>query len=201
MLTPYYSHSLTPYCTCNDDKMHGQIITTFLGKVTTVCPDATATMTGIQGGTPTAEPSCYPTHGPPHTNPKLDQLIKLCGASESTFGAVCATDRGGDRIEVGCPLKSQGKQSDPVQNNNYWAWFEKADNAPKDCKYLFRQAGSSINNDNEARPRVDALCIPAFEAIRDKCPWNGGEVKNQCGTFKYMSCPYVRDCKPGSPGG
>jgi len=180
--------------------MHGEIVTTYLGKETTVCPDATATMTGINPGMPTEEPSCYPTHGAPHDNPDLDELIKLCGAGMPEFAAVCRTDASSDQgITVRCP-GGGGSQRLPINNNYYRAWFEKADDAPEDCNYLFNQGGS--DNDDEVGVRVDALCIPVFEAIRDKCTWNGGEAKNQCGTFKYQSCSWKSGgCKVGSPGG
>lgn len=195
-MPPYHSYSLKPYCTCNDDAMHGEIVTTYLGKVTTVCPDATATMTGIENGTPTVEPSCYPTHGPPHNNPDLDQLIKLCKAGKPEFAAVCRSDASKD-INVQCPGGAQVKRPNPLFDNHYDAWFEKANDAPADCRYLFKQGGST--DDNAVGARVDALCIPAFEAIRDKCPWNGGEVRNQCGTFKYQSCVLGAPCKVGDP--
>lgn len=201
ILTSYHSHSLEPYCTCNDDKMHGSIVTNYLGTETTVCPDATATMTEIGGGTPTEEPSCYPTHGEPHDNPDTDQLIKLCRAGKSEFAAVCRSKNDSTgKIDVGCPGRSDFDRGDypPVRYNHYDAFFEKADDAPEDCDYLFGQGGS--DNDDEVGARVDALCIPAFEAIKEKCTWNGGEVKNACGTFKYQSCPNGGTCKPGSPG-
>ncbi|SPO03657.1 uncharacterized protein DNG_06340 [Cephalotrichum gorgonifer] len=185
------------YCTCNDDKMHGSIVTTYQGKETTVCPDATATMTSIE--TPTAEPSCYPTHGPPHDNPANDELLKLCGAGKSEFAGVCRTKMGEGLgyANVGCPNAGAGTQN-PIQNNHYGAQFEKADNAPEECNYLFGLGGS--DNDDEVGVRVDALCIPVFEAIRDKCSWNGGEAKTPCGTFKYQSCPLGSKCNFGNPG-
>ncbi|CRK41581.1 hypothetical protein BN1723_015939 [Verticillium longisporum] len=190
------SQSSGPYCTCNDDKIHGEIVTTYLGKETTVCPDATATMTGIQDGTPTVEPSCYPTHGPEHSNPELDELIKICNAGKSEFAAVCRSNASRN-IEVRCP----GRRGpwEPVSNDRYHAWFKFADEAPEDCRYLFGDNGAK--NDDAVGARVDALCIPAFEAIKKKCSWNGGEVKNQCGTFVYQSCPLSRWCEPGHPQG
>ena len=178
--------------------MRAQITTTYLGTPTTVCPDAVATMTGIEDGTPTEEPTCYPTHGPPHDNPENDELIKICAAGDGEWAAVCRSDAN-TRITVHCPGRPSGTFHIPVANNGYYAWFEKAEDAPADCEYLFGQNGS--DNDDMVGPRIDALCFPPFEAIRDKCTWNGGEVKNQCGTFKYQSCPYSGGCEPGSPGG
>ncbi|EMR63473.1 hypothetical protein UCREL1_9579 [Eutypa lata UCREL1] len=190
------SYDLDPYCTCNDDLMRGQITTTYLGNPTTVCPDAVATMT-IEDGTPTEEPSCYPTHGPPHDDPEVDELIKLCAAGWATWGIVCRDPN--TRIRVSCPGGALENWFAPTSNNEYHAWFEKAEDAPEDCDYLFGQNGS--DDDDAVGARIDALCEPPFQAIRDKCTWNGGEVKNQCGTFKYQSCPRGHDCQPGSPGG
>lgn len=186
------------YCTCNDDKMHGTLVTKHRGKETTVCPDATATMDGIESGTPTADPSCYLTHGPPHDNPDEDELIKICMAGKSEFAAVCRTEIKKDiGISVGCPGQWSGRNDSPVKNNHYNAWFERANDVPEDCDYLFRQG--DFDDDNEVGIRVDALCIPVFKTIRDKCTWNRGEVKNQCGTFKYQSCSLGVLCKWGSP--
>lgn len=176
--------------------MRGQITTTYLGNPTTVCPDAVATMT-IEDGTPTEEPSCYPTHGPPHDDPEVDELIKLCAAGWATWGIVCRDPN--TRIRVSCPGGALENWFAPTSNNEYHAWFEKAEDAPEDCDYLFGQNGS--DDDDAVGARIDALCEPPFQAIRDKCTWNGGEVKNQCGTFKYQSCPRGHDCQPGSPGG
>ncbi|KAI9163909.1 Leucinostatins biosynthesis cluster protein T [Paramyrothecium foliicola] len=178
-------------------RMETRIKTTYLGKATTVCPDATATMTSILDGTPTEEPHCYATHGPPHDNPEMDQLIRLCDARLPEFAAVCRTDAS-DVIEVRCPGMGTLPRG-PISDNKYLAWFVKADNAPEDCNYLFRQG--DYKNDDEVGVRVDSLCIPAFDAIRDHCPWNGGEVKNHCGTFKYQSCTFNRNCPPGAPSG
>ncbi|KAM0645771.1 hypothetical protein ACHAQF_000085 [Verticillium nonalfalfae] len=159
-----------------------EIVTTYLGKETTVCPDATATMTGIQDGTPTAEPSCYPTHGPEHSDPVMDELIKICNADKSDFAAVCRSNTNRN-IEVRC--HGQRGPWEPVSNNKYFAWFKPADKAPEDCRYLF--GDNDAKDDDAVGARVDALCIPAFEAIKKKCSWNGGEVKNQCGTFVALN--------------
>jgi hypothetical protein len=80
---------------------------------------------------------------------------------------------------------NENKEESTVVNNHYDIRFEKADNAPDDYNYLFK-LGSSDNTD-KVGVRVDTLCILALEAIRDKCTWNGGEARNQYGTFKYQS--------------
>ncbi|KAM0267344.1 hypothetical protein ACHAQH_010114, partial [Verticillium albo-atrum] len=54
-----------------------ETFTTYLGKKTTVCPNAIAAMTGIRDGTPAAEPSRSPTYGPEHSNPELDAVTKI----------------------------------------------------------------------------------------------------------------------------
>ena len=181
--------------------MHGQIVTTYSGKATTVCPDATATTTSIQVETQTLEPSCYPTHGPPHDKPWNDELIKLCRAVKGNFASVCKSNaRNG--VSVDCPGLNVPKgwpAVKPIESNTYWAYFEQADKAPEYCKSLFEGGGSGNKNDVDAR--IDTLCVPAFEAIQKKCTWNGGEVKNQCGTFKYQSCPIGKICAPGKPQG
>ncbi|GJN86974.1 hypothetical protein PLIIFM63780_010556 [Purpureocillium lilacinum] len=162
------SYSLTPYCTCNDGKMHGQIATTYGGKVTTVCPDATATMTSSQVATQTLEPSCYPTHGPPHNNPANDELIRLCRTGKDDFARVCKSETR-SKVHVACPGPPGPYKGPwrPIDNNKFWAWFEEADNAPEECKLLFKQGGSG--NPDEVASRVNALCVPAFEAIQRKC--------------------------------
>lgn len=194
LTSPTNSHSLEPYCTCNDDAMHGSIVTTISGTETTVCPDATATATEAEDGTPAEEPSCYPTHGSPHNDPDRDEIIRLCWATESDFANICRQEGKKEGVDVACPGSTGGRDL-PIVNNHYDAWFEKADGAPEDCNYLFSEGAS----EDEAAGPVDVLCVPAFVAIRNKCFWNGGEVRNKCGTFKYQSCPKGGVCEPGDP--
>lgn len=190
-------------------------MTTISGTETTVCPDATATPAEGEeeedddeddndenddnngdddddiDEAPVEEPSCYPTHG---DNMDRDRIIGLCWAQESDFAKVCRSEPEENGIDVACPGHTGGNTL-PIANNNYDAWFDKADDAPAECDSLF-QGG---DDNDEVGARVDALCVPAFMAIRNKCNWNGGEAKNKCGTFKYQSCPLDGNCKPGDP--
>lgn len=207
--------------------MHGFITTTVTGSETTLCPDATATPTDdgegeeeeddededseegevdededenddteVEDGTPTEDPSCYEKHGAPHDDLDRDRLIGICWAREDEFRGVCKSEPRDEGIEVPCPMDTGGSQR-PISNNHYQAWFEKADDAPADCDYLF--GGKGGDDEGAVDERVDKLCVPAFVAIGNRCNWTGGEVKNQCGTFKYQSCPNGENCKPGDP--
>lgn len=91
------------------------------------------------------------------------------------------------------------KKKTPINNNDFYAHFEQADDAPDDCNSLFDQGGS--DDEGEVNGRIDALCIPALQAIKDKCTWNGGEVRNICGMFKYQSTPRGYQVVWGSPQG
>ena len=100
---------------------------------------------------------------------------------------------------TGCPGMSSGMDHrHPLKNNHFGIYFEPADNAPDDCGYVFYQ--NTSDEKDKANAQIDRLCIPVIEAIRDKCTWNGGEVKNECGTFKYQSCKLGRPCLWGSSG-
>lgn len=151
-------------------------------------------------GTPTDGALCYPTLGSPYTNPDLDQVMRLCNAGKDDLSHACMNLDGIRPLDVACPGRSADKDvTHGVWTNTFPAWFEKAPDAPADCDYLL---ASNRASDDVKRPFAENLCVPALETIREKCPWNGGEVKNKCGTFKYQSCRSDKTCKgAGSPQG
>lgn len=178
--------------------MHGSIVTTYQGEETTVCPDATATMTEIE--TPTAEAlSCYPTHG----SADVEEFFKFCGFGSDQLHEACQTGMGDKGVGVQCvqPIKDIYNPL-PHYYNEFRMILERADDAPDDCKYLFPDPQD--RNIDEIREgmasRIDALCVPMLQEIAGECTWNGGEVKNQCGTFKFQSCVEGKGCKWGDPG-
>ena len=178
--------------------MHGHTVTTHDGTETTVCPDVAATNTEIPSQA-IPEPSCYPTHGPPHVDKDRDELIRLCWADKDEFDPICKSNNaiGASGTPISCPNGSKGLDR-PTYNNHYDVRFVPADGAPDDCEYIF---GRSPDEYAGVQLAVDALCIPAFQAIRNKCFWNGGEVSTECGTFMYQSCPKDKECEWGSPAG
>lgn len=91
----------------------------------------------------------------------------------------------------------------PHANDDFKIRFERADDAPDDCEYVFSKYVDISLNDpyhNDVPLRVDAFCIPVLQEIVDKCTWNGGEAKNPCGRFKFQSCVKDKGCKWGDPG-
>lgn len=179
--------------------MHGSIVTRYQGKETTVCPDATATMTELE--TPTAEAvSCYPTRG----TLDVEEFFKFCEFSEEQLYNACDTEITDDRgVAVGCNQAIKDiYRPRPHYYNTFRMMFEKADDAPDDCDYLFSPTYFDDHYYKTLPLRTNAnnaLCVPVLQEIATKCSWNGGEAKNPCGTFKFQSCFREHGCKWGDP--
>lgn len=81
----------------------------------------------------------------------------------------------------------------PATYNHYDATFTIASNAPELCKQLYTEQGKQ---DVE----VQNFCQKPLKEIRNKCEYNGGRVKSDCGEWTLQSCPNGGICKVGEPG-
>ena len=91
----------------------------------------------------------------------------------------------------------------PHYHNDFRITFERADDAPDGCEYVFsKYVDTSLDYPYEydVPLRIDVFCTPVLQVIMDKCTWNGGEAKNPCGTSKFQSCIKGKGCKWGDPG-
>ncbi|KAF2736237.1 hypothetical protein EJ04DRAFT_551459 [Polyplosphaeria fusca] len=180
-----------PYCTCNDNSMHGAPIQTVVDG-TTSCVPPKATPTEVSGD-PTEDVKCYPTHGVDIPDSK-DEIVKICNMYPDSVCELNASEGPGYAGCVVAVNHVNGGLNAPVFNNNYQVRFSKADDAPEACEgtlemnaYMYHEALS--------------LCQPAIKAIIGKCTWNGGEVRNVCGKYSITTCPKDKDCKEGEPEG
>lgn len=176
-----------------------------VGAPPTAVAPTTAVPKASDIGLPTTDPMCYNSPPPPpHNDPNRDQVIKLCGIKDDDLARVCKSNwhpkdpasspNGPGIAPMDCHPDPGAAQIDPVNSNVYKAKFVLAENTQPDCGFIF---GNNATDDATLE-RVPPLCVPAFSAIRDKCPWSGGEVKNGCGTFYYWSCPKENQgCLPG----
>ena len=90
-------------------------------------------------------------------------------------------------------MANSGGNGDSANKNHYGAAFTSEAKAPALCKLLYKEEGKS-------QPDVQNACIGPFKAIREACPFNGGQVKADCGVWTLQSCPLGGTCKVGEPG-
>lgn len=149
-------------------------------------------------GTATEEPSCFPTYG---SDPKKDQLLKICDATDTQLAWLC-TQEGHDFTSAECnipanlfdPNNHDYENFHPILKSTYQVFFDLDENAPEKCKSLFtKDADDGV---------VESRCLPALQAIKEKCPWNGGVAWNECGRFVYQTCKRdsegkERECEAG----
>lgn len=183
--------------------MHPTIITTVDETARTLCPDATITTSTISSSTiPSDEPSCYPTHGPPHDDPEQDQVVKLCAFKDQQLLELCRSDKATEEdpptIHGDPLLHCQASGEGPTRWNFYATRYVRKSNGTKQCAMLYRD---TLPDNIETNDVLSALCVDPYKKIIDKCPWNGGVLETDCGIFRLQSCPYGQPCKTGEPQG
>lgn len=156
--------------------------------------DATSTPTPTPTPTPSktpetpvdphvGKPECFPSHG----TSDADRIISIAMTDERISRFCAGTNPNWMQV-----ASSTGTQA-PADNNHYDPTFTLDANAPELCKLLYTEEGKS-------RPDVQNACTGPFRAIRDACPFNGGQVKADCGVWTLQSCPLGGKCKVGEPG-
>ena len=175
--------------------MHGSIVTSYMGKETTVCPDVTATMTELETATVEAL-SCYPTYG----SLDVEEYFKYCEFSDEQLRKACQPDQYMSTSFVQCwpPIKDES-QPLPEIDSTFEVNFLMNYGTPG-CDDVFRNWWGHWLDPSDAALQVDALCLPVLREIVNKCTWNGGQASNKCGTFKFQSCVKGIGCQWGNPG-
>jgi hypothetical protein len=128
-------------------------------------------------------PECFPSHG----TTDADRIISIAMTDERISRYCAGTDPNWQQVA------SSGGNGDAANNNHYDPTFTLDANAPELCKLLYTEEGKS-------QPDVQNACTSPFKAIRDACPFNGGQVKADCGVWTLQSCPLGGRCKVGEPG-
>ncbi|KAI9042991.1 uncharacterized protein KD926_004782 [Aspergillus affinis] len=141
--------------------------------ISTLPPTSTtASSTPTVSPSPTEEIACFETHG----SSDADKLILQANLEEG-IDEYC---RGGDyKSSIRSAPSDSWTQRDPVENNHYFAGYVFDDDAADECHQLWEDDSSSF---------VNSLCSTPLQAIREKCEWNGGRVRNGCGEWWLGTC-------------
>jgi hypothetical protein len=111
-----------------------------------------------------------------------DKIVSLAGIPVGSF---CAGTNANWTYEA-------GSGSTPVDNNIYNSGYTLVTPPPEDCKHLYSSGSTKLQQQ---------LCSDPLAAIINNCPYNGGQVKNACGSWWLQSCPFEEKCAIGNPSG
>ena len=164
-------------------------VAVYTGVTATLCAGSSTTISTAPtvAATPTEEVRCFPTHG----SSDQDKVVELANLEEG-IDDFCGATESEDSLKSNPTLPDDDPYGykTPVKNNHYDAGFTKDENAPSLCQSLF---------ESEADGPQKSLCSEPLKAILKACPWNGGEVRNECGLWWLQSCPLGRTCPQGKP--
>lgn len=130
-------------------------------------------------------PECFPSHGANDA----DRVISIAMTDERISIYCAGTDPNWQQVTSYGGSEGNGA---PANNNYYGPTFTLDANAPELCKLLYTDEGKS-------QPDVQNACTSPFKAIREACPFNGGQVKADCGAWTLQSCPLGGRCQVGEP--
>lgn len=112
-----------------------------------------------------------------------------CYFLKASLEQICASGNREAGEHLYCDNQQANGQALENAPNDWIVEFEPKSDAPPRCQGVFTGAqneasGSAVDGGQEARDS----CVKAVETVSQVCDWTGGEIQDDCGTYRWFSC-------------